>query len=91
LTSKLKELEEAKVLAQAELSGLSERQHRAEELVRDRDALLDFCSESVPEALEDLSSEEKAHIYGLIRLEVVPDGDNFRASGVFCTYELSCW
>jgi site-specific DNA recombinase len=91
LATKLKELEEAATLAQAELSGLSERQQRAEELARDRSALLEFCAESVPEALEDLSPEEKAHIYGLIRLEVVPDEDDFRASGVFCTSELSCW
>jgi hypothetical protein len=91
LATKLKELEEARALAQAELSSLSERQHRAEELVRDRDALLEFCSEPVPAALEALSPEEKAHIYRLIRLEVVPDEDDFWASGVFCTSELSCW
>ncbi len=91
LAAKIKELEEAKALAQAELESLSARQQRADDLARDRAALLKFCSESVPQALEDLSPEGKNHVYGLVKLEVVPTDKGFRASGVFCTSELSCW
>lgn len=91
LATKLKELEEAKALAQAELSGLSERQQRAQDLERDREALSRLCSEVVPQALEDLTWEERAHVYRLVKLEVVPTEEGFQASGAFCTSELSCW
>ena len=91
LSDRLKELEEGKRLAQAELANLSERLHRAEELYQDKEALLAFCSETIPEGLSELTPEERAHVYGLLKLEVSPMPEGFEVSGAFCTSELSCW
>ena len=91
LAARLEDLDRARSLAEAELANLSERQKRAEDLSRDKEALLVSYSEAVPRELDELSAEDKNHVYRLLRLEVAPAGEGFRVSGAFCSSELSCW
>jgi Recombinase zinc beta ribbon domain len=81
LGSKLKGLEEARRLAQAELAGVQARERRIEELERDRDALLKSWAGAVPEALDKLSGEERNKVYRMLRLEVTPSTDGFDVMG----------
>ena len=48
LGSMLKDLEETRELAEAELAGVTARRNRIEGLERDRDDLLGYMSEAVP-------------------------------------------
>ncbi len=89
LGAKLGELEATRGLAQAELEHLLAHKERAEELEQDRDILLESYAEMVPDALDDLSGEERNRLYGMLRLEVVPAGaEGLEVSGAFCTSEL---
>ncbi len=58
---------------------------RVEKLEGDRDALIESMSEMVPEALDNLTSEEKKRIYQLLRLEVKPDPEGYEVSGALCS------
>jgi hypothetical protein len=77
LGSKLQDLEETRKLAQAELAVLEVREERVEELRKDRDALLKSWAGTLPEALEDLTGEERNKIYRMLRLEVAPVDDGY--------------
>jgi site-specific DNA recombinase len=81
LDSKLKELDEARELAQAELDALALREQRVEDLESDRDNLVKDMAEMVPEGLDGLSGEERHRIYRLLRIEVTPIPEGFRVSG----------
>jgi hypothetical protein len=81
LGSKLKELDEARELAQAELDALALREQRVEDLEADRDALLRDMAEMVPEALDALSGEERHRVYLMLRIDVTPIPEGFRVSG----------
>jgi hypothetical protein len=54
-----------------------------EELEQDRDALLETYAETVPDALGDLSGEERNGLYGMLRVEVRPAFEGLEVSGVF--------
>jgi hypothetical protein len=41
----------------------------------------------VPEALDDLSGEERLALYRLLQLRVVPASEGYEVSGVFCSLE----
>ncbi len=88
LGAKLRELDATRRLAQAELDHLLAHKERVEELEQDRDVLLESYAESVPDALDDLSGEEKNRLYGMLRLEVTPASEGLEVSGAFCTTEL---
>ena len=60
-----------------------------EELEQDRDILLESYAEMVPDALENLSGEERNRIYRMLRLEVTPVSEGLEVSGAFCTSGLS--
>jgi hypothetical protein len=60
-----------------------------EELEKNRDALLQSIFETVLDALEDLSGEEKNKLYQRLRLEVTPSGEGYEVSGAFCTSGLT--
>jgi site-specific DNA recombinase len=81
LGSKLKELDESRKLAQAELDTLALREQRVEDLEADRDTLLKDMAEMVPEGLDSLSGEERHRVYRMLRIEVVPIPEGFRVSG----------
>ena len=70
LDEALMELEEARKNAQRELDALKHHRERVEELVRDKEALLDYYEGLAPEALDSLTSEERHHFYRLVRLQV---------------------
>ncbi len=88
LGTKLRELETTRRVAQAELEHLLAHKERVEELEQDRDFLLESYAEMVPDALDDLSGEERNRLYGMLRLEVMPASEGLEVSGAFCTSEL---
>jgi len=81
LGSKLKELDETRELAQAELDTLALREQRVEDLEADRDTLMKDMAEMVPERLDSLSGEERHRVYRMLRIEVIPIPEGFRVSG----------
>jgi site-specific DNA recombinase len=81
LGSKLKNLEETRKLAQAELAVSEVREKRVEELKKDRDALGESWTSSVPEALEGLTGEERNKVYRMLRLEVTPVLEGYSVIG----------
>jgi site-specific DNA recombinase len=89
LGSKLQEVDDARRLAQAELEALMRRQEHIEELEKDREALLKSMAEIVPEALEDLTPQERNKIYRMLRLEVAPFAEGYEVSGAFCSSGLT--
>ena len=81
LGSKLKGLDETRRLAEVELAGLQAREKRAEELERDRDMLLKSWAGAVPEALDELTGQERNEVYRMLSLEVTPTTEGFAVTG----------
>lgn len=77
LGAKLGETDEARRTAERELAEVEGWRERIEQLERDRDALIEHYAGMVPEALDDLTGEERHQIYRMLRLVVYihPDGD----------------
>ncbi len=75
LRAKLAALEETRKTAQRELEALSRRQEEIEELERDRNALLEYYADTAPEALDNLTPEQRHHIYKMGRFEVLSHAD----------------
>ena len=88
LGAKLRELEVTRRVAQAELEHLLAHKERVEELEQDRDTLLESYATMVPDALDNLSGEERNRLYGMLRLGVTPASEGLEVSGAFCTSEL---
>src|SRR5215203_5092896 len=87
LRERLEELENTRKLAQAELEVIADREDRVKELEGDRDALLDHMAAMVPDALENLTPEERNELHRMLRLQVTPASEGYRVSGAFCTTE----
>jgi site-specific DNA recombinase len=81
LRSKLTGLEETRRHAEGELSVLVDARDRAEQLERDRDALLESMAETVPEALDGLTGEERNKVYRMLRLRVSPTSEGYEVMG----------
>jgi hypothetical protein len=79
----LAELEDTHEAAEKELQSIRTRRVVLEELERDKDALLESYARMTPEALDDISSEERHRVYNMLRLrvEVSPDS-SLDVSGV---------
>jgi len=77
LGSKLHELEGARKSVERELEALRDRWDAITQLERDRDTLLEHYARLVPEALAELSGEERHQIYRMLCLEVyvISNGD----------------
>lgn len=77
LRSRLAELEEIRAVAERSLSELKRRRERIESLEQDKSSLLESYATMVPDALANLSGEERHHIYQMLRLKVYIglDGD----------------
>jgi hypothetical protein len=58
---------------------------RAEQLERDKEALLEQTAGVSPEDLDALSGNERNEIYRMLRLEITPSGEGFAITGVFRT------
>jgi hypothetical protein len=61
------------------------REERTRELETERDALLTSYAEVIPEALDNLSGEERMRVYEMLQLEVSPDPEGYEVSGAFCS------
>ncbi len=75
LRAKLTSLEETRTTAQRELEALSRRQEEIEELERDRDALLEYYADTAPEALANLTPQQRHRIYKMGRFDVLAHAD----------------
>jgi hypothetical protein len=82
---KLKDLEQTRKVAEAELATLNAREERARKLEDNRDALMASYVEAVPEALDSLSGVERSRVYEMLGLEVKPDPEGYEVSGVLCS------
>jgi hypothetical protein len=87
LASRLKELDEARRAADAEVAALRCSGERVKELEKDREAVLATLTSLVPEALDELSGEERNRLYRILRLEIVPTPEGYETTGVFRTSE----
>ncbi len=88
LGNMLKDLEETRKLAEVELANVAAQRDRMERLKRDRDELLNYASQAVPEGLEGLTGEERNKLYRMLRLEVTPSSEGYEVKGMFCTTGL---
>src|SRR5215212_6940556 len=70
LDEELAALEEMRLTAERELEALRGYKERLEQMERDRDAVLEHYAALAPEALDSLSSEERHHLYKMLRLKV---------------------
>jgi hypothetical protein len=75
LDEALAELEDARETAEKELRAVRARREVLEDLERDRDALLESYASMTPAALDTLSSEERHHVYKMLRLTVEVSSD----------------
>ena len=82
LGPKLEELDGVRQTARAEIDALEARKERVEELEADRDALVEFWSDAVPEQLDGLTGSERNKVYRMLRLEVTPTPEGYRVTGV---------
>jgi hypothetical protein len=85
LSFKLTELDNIRRAAERELAALKNYRQRVVELKRDRNALPGPMAEMIPEALDDLTGEEKNRIYRMMRLEVTPTSGGYAVSDALCT------
>jgi site-specific DNA recombinase len=91
LGAKLNALEETRKTARKELAAIKGRTERLRAIERDRAALLEGYAGLMPEALEDLDSEERHRIYNMLRLRVsaFPDG-TLEVGGTLSDGHLVC-
>ena len=85
LRERLAELEDTCEVVRGELAALAGRVERAEQLERDKEALLEQTAGVSPEDLDALSGNERNEIYRMLRLEITPSGEGFAITGVFRT------
>jgi hypothetical protein len=89
LDQALGELEETREAAEREIGALRGRKESLEALERDRDALLDYYAQMVPEALDALTPEERQQVYAMLRLEVEVDANGqMEARGVLSAFVM---
>jgi site-specific DNA recombinase len=83
LAAKLAELKESREAAEQALGELKGRRARIEELERDKASLLERFADIMPEALDELTPEERNQVYRMLRLEVyVMPGGNLDVHGI---------
>jgi site-specific DNA recombinase len=70
LGAKLETLEKERERAQQELNALKNHRALLQELEQDKDTLLDHYAGLLPEVLDDLASEERHHVYKMLKLRV---------------------
>ena len=91
LGAKLDGLEEARKTARRELAAIEGRKEFLRAIERDRAALLEGYAGLMPEALDDLDSEERHRIYNMLRMKVsaFPDG-TLEVGGTLSDGHLIC-
>jgi site-specific DNA recombinase len=84
LGEKLKLLENTRKTAQRELEALNGHLQRLEELELDKNTLLESYADMLPDALDELTPEERHRVYRMLRLKVLAGEDkSVEISGVF--------
>jgi site-specific DNA recombinase len=84
LRTKLAILEDSRSVARRELAALKERRERIEHLEQDANALLEHYAGMIPEALDDLTAEERHRLYKMMRFNVVMYADGLvEVAGAF--------
>ena len=84
LGAKLSELEEIRTTAVEKLEAIRNYQERIEEMEKNRDALLESYALMAPEALNELTPEERHHAYRMLRLRAaIRIGGTMEVSGMF--------
>ncbi|MDQ3924332.1 MAG: recombinase family protein [Actinomycetota bacterium] len=83
LGSKLKDLEETRKLARAELAALKAREERVRELGADRDTLIESWSARVPEDLDGLTGNQRNQVYRMLRLKFSPAEKGYKVTEAF--------
>jgi Recombinase zinc beta ribbon domain len=84
LRTKLAALEETRAIAVRELETIRSRREQLERLEHDAEALLEHYAGMVPQALDDLTSEERHDVYKMMRLKVLISADgSVQITGVF--------
>ena len=84
LRTKLVALEETRAIAVRELEALRIRREQFERLEHDAEALLEHYAGMDPEALDDLTPEERHDVYKMMRLKVLISADGtVEVTGVF--------
>jgi hypothetical protein len=63
-------LEETRRTAERDLKNLRQHKELVEQMEQDRDAVLEHYASLAPEALDSLTSEERRHLYKMLRLKV---------------------
>ena len=91
LRTKLAALEEIRETAQQELETIDQRREKLKNLERDKETVLEHYARMTPEALDNLTPEERQQFYKKLRLEVLadPNGD-IELSGAFVTDPEMC-
>ena len=84
LSARLAEIDGTRRVAERELEALRNREERITELETDRDALLGSLAEIAPTALASLASEERHHVYKMLKLRVIAHlNEALEVSGAF--------
>jgi hypothetical protein len=73
--AKSADLEAARVTAESQLQAARSRLARLKDLKKSKDALISHFASLVPQAMSELSSEEKNQIYKMMRLHVLAQRD----------------
>lgn len=90
LGARLAELKELEETARRELRNLQGRQERIAQLQRDRDALLEDYASRSPEALDSLTSEQRHHLYKMLRLRLIANEDGTAALDADALPSMNC-
>lgn len=91
LREKLVAIEEERGALESRLRALCQAGRRAEELALNRESTLAHLAQLVPEALEELSGDERNALYRMLRLEVTPLPEGLQVTGVLLPSETqSC-
>jgi site-specific DNA recombinase len=75
LRTKLAALEETRTVARRELAALNARRELIEDLERDAETLLEHYASMVPDALDNLTPEERHRVYKMLRLNIIMYAD----------------
>jgi uncharacterized protein (UPF0335 family) len=78
LFGELVELEEAQRTAECELTAIKNHRERIERLEQDKDEIMESYAKITPEALNDLSSQDRYRLYRMLRLKLVVNPDRSR-------------
>jgi site-specific DNA recombinase len=88
LSSNLRKLEERRLHAEHAIAAVRDTQERVEALEKDRDALIETYSQTMPEDLDNLTGDERNTLYRMLQLEVTPTPEgSYRVIGAFCSAE----